>query len=119
MKISTFIEELRNTDLYIQHIYSQGGCYKFHMLLSKMYKNCTPYISQHKNHIITRYKNKYYDIYGEVDNLDGYTLLTIEEKLMVERWSFHKNNLLRLTECSYCNEPITYNEKIHLENKNN
>ena len=110
MNISTFIEELRNTDLYIQHIYSQGGCYKFHVLLSKMYKNCTPYISQHKNHIITRYKNKYYDIYGEVDNLDGYTLLTIEEKLMVERWSFHKNNLLQLTECLYCNEPITYKE---------
>jgi hypothetical protein len=73
-----------------------------------MYKNCTPYISPHKNHIITRYKNKYYDIYGEVDNVDGYTLLTIEEKLMVESWSFHKNNLLLLAECPFCEEPITY-----------
>jgi len=111
MKLETFIEELRNTDLYIQHIYTQGGCYKFHMLLSKMYKNCIPYISQHKNHIITKYKKKYYDINGEVDNLDGYTLLTIEEKLIVERWSFHKNNLLQLTECPVCDEPIVYEEK--------
>jgi hypothetical protein len=42
------------------------------------------------------------------DNLDGYTLLTIEEKLMVFNWSFHKNNLLLLTECPNCDEPITY-----------
>jgi hypothetical protein len=111
MNISTFIEELRNTDSYIQHIYTKGGCYKFHMLLSKMYKNCTPYISQHKNHIITKYKKKFYDINGEVDNLDGYTLLTIEEKLIVERWSFYKNNLLQLTECPLCDEPIVYEEK--------
>jgi hypothetical protein len=117
MKISTFIEELRDTDSFIQHVYSQGGCYKFHVLLSKMYKNCTPYISQDKNHIITRYKNKYYDIYGEVYDLNGYTLLTMEERLMVERWSPHRNNLLRLTECPMCNEPITYNEKNHLENR--
>lgn len=108
MKISQFIEELRNTDLYIQHIYSEGGCYKLFQLLSKMYKGATPYISQHKNHIITRYKNKYYDIFGEVTNLDGYTLLSIEEKLMVEQWSFHKKNILQLTECPYCEEPIIY-----------
>lgn len=108
MKLIDFIDELRNTDPYIHHIYTQGGCYKFHVLLSKMYKGCIPYISPHKNHIITRYKNKYYDIYGEVTNVDGYTLLTIEEKLMVENWSFHKNNLLLLTDCPNCDEPITY-----------
>jgi hypothetical protein len=35
----------------------------------------------------------------------------IEEKLIVERWSFHKNNLLQLTECPVCDEPIVYEEK--------
>jgi hypothetical protein len=111
MDIETFIDELRNTDLYIRHIYTEGGCYKFHILLSKLFRGSIPYISQHKNHIITKYKKKYYDINGEVDNLDGYTLLTIEEKLIVERWSFHKNNLLQLTECPVCDEPIVYEEK--------
>ncbi len=109
MNILTFIDELRNTDEYIKHIYTEGGCYKFHILLNKMYNNCTPYISPQKNHIITRYKNKYYDINGEVTNIDGYTLLSIEEKLMVEQWSFHKKNLLQLTECPVCDEPIVYN----------
>lgn len=108
MKLPEFIEELRNTDIYIQHIYTEGGCYKFHMLLSKMYNNCIPYISEQKNHIITRYKNKYYDITGEVYDLEGYTQLTIEEKLMVEQWSFHKKNLLKLTECPACDEPIIF-----------
>ena len=110
MNIETFIDELRNTDLYIHHIYSEGGCYRFHVLLSKMFKNCTPYINGKKNHIITRYRNKYYDIYGEVTNLDGYTRLTIEEKLMVESWSFHKNNLLLLNECPHCEEPLIYDK---------
>jgi hypothetical protein len=80
-------------------------------LLSKLFRGSKPYISQRKNHIITKYKKKYYDINGEVNNLDGYTLLTIEEKLIVERWSFHKNNLLQLTECPVCDEPIVYEEK--------
>lgn len=108
MKLPEFIEELRNTDIYIRHIYTQGGCYKLFQLLSKMYNGCIPYISEQKNHIITRYKNKYYDITGEVYDVKGYTQLTIEEKLMVEQWSFHKNNLLLITDCPNCDEPITY-----------
>lgn len=108
MNLPEFIEELRNTDLYIRHIYSEGGCYQFHLLLSKMYKNVTPYISPNKNHIITRHKNKYYDISGEVYDTMGYTQLTIEEKLMVQQWSFHNNNIIKLTECPNCEEPIVY-----------
>jgi hypothetical protein len=111
MSIETFIDELRNTDLYIRHIYTEGGCYKFHILLSKLFRGSKPYISQRKNHIITKYRNNYYDIYGKIDNVDGYTKLKKEEKHMVEQWSFHKNNLLQLNECPHCEEPITYSEK--------
>ncbi len=111
MNIETFIDELRNTDLYIRHIYTEGGCYKFHILLSKLFRGSKPYISQRKNHIITKYRNNYYDIYGKIDNVDGYTKLKEEEKHMVEQWSFHKNNLLQLNECPHCEEPITYSEK--------
>ncbi len=50
MDIETFIDELRNTDLYIRHIYTEGGCYKFHILLSKLFRGSKPYISQRKNH---------------------------------------------------------------------
>lgn len=108
MDILKFIDSLRNTDEYIHHIYSKGGCYRFHLLLSKMYKNTTPYISGTKDHIITRYRGKFYDIFGEVDNQDGFTRLTEKEIPFVESWSFRKNNMLVLKECPYCEEPLTY-----------
>lgn len=108
MTILDFINELRDTDQYIHHIYTKGGCYRFHILLSKMYKGCTPYINNTNDHIITRYKGKFYDIFGSVDCLDGYRKLSKDEIPMVSKWSFRKNNLLVLDECPHCEEPITY-----------
>ena len=105
--LGEFIESLRNTDDYIQHIYTKGGCYKFHLLLKKLYKGCTPYISQRKDHIITLHEGKYYDIYGEVSHVEGFTKLTKEELDLVNQWSFHNHNLLRLTDCPHCEEPLT------------
>jgi hypothetical protein len=115
MGISDFIEELNQTDRYIHHIYSKGGCYKFHILLSKMYKGCIPYTNDH--HIITRYKGKYYDIFGEVDNQDGFRKLLDKEIPMVSKWSFYMNNLLVLKDCPHCDEAIIIknltDEKLH------
>ena len=104
MGISDFIEELNHTDRYIHHIYSKGGCYKFHILLSKMYKGCIPYTNG--EHIITRYKGRYYDIYGEVDNQDGFRKLLDKEIPTVSKWSFYMNNLLVLKDCPHCDEAI-------------
>lgn len=106
MKIDQFIKELRDSDGYIQHIYTKGSCYRFHILLSKMYKGCVPYISGMKNHIITKYRGKYYDINGERSCFPGYTPLTEKELSFVMNWSFHKHNLLVLKDCPHCDEPI-------------
>ena len=115
MDILSFIDELRSTDRYIRHIYTKGGCYKFHLLLSKMYKGCVPYISHSKDHIITRYRGKFYDINGavkcispKVNCIDGYVPLGKSDIPMVEDWSFHKNNLIVLKECPHCDEPLIY-----------
>lgn len=108
MKILDFINELRSTDQYIKSIYLNGGCYRFHILLKKMYPTAVPYISNHKNHVVTRYGGKFYDIMGIVDRVDGYTVLTDQERTMCENWSFHKYNLLKLTECPSCDEPLLY-----------
>lgn len=109
MNIDKFIDELRNTDRYIRDIYMNGGCYKFHILLSKMYKNTVPYISKEKDHIVTRYKDRYYDIDGEVYEVKDYRVLDVSEIPMVENWNFHRNNLIVLSECPNCEEPLTYN----------
>jgi hypothetical protein len=108
MNILKFIDELRDSDEYIRHIYMRGGCYRFHILLSKMYKGTIPYISIKKDHIITRYKGKYYDINGVVYDVKDYKVLDIEDIHMVSRWSFSKYNLLQLNECPNCEEPLLY-----------
>jgi hypothetical protein len=112
MNILTFIDELRNSDGYIHHIYTKGSCYRFHILLSKMYKNTIPYISGNMDHIITRYRGKFYDISGEVSCLDGYRKLSKDELPFVENWSFHKNNLIVLDECPHCEEALIYKENL-------
>ena len=108
MGISEFIKTLRESDEYIRHIYNQGGCYRFHLLLGEMYGACTPFISGNKNHVITLYKGKYYDILGEVNSVEGFTEMTAEEQRLAETWSFRKQNLLRLSDCPHCEEPLTY-----------
>ena len=108
MNILNFIDELRDSDEYIRHIYMRGGCYRFHTLLSKMYKGTIPYLSINKDHIITRYKGKYYDINGVVYDVKDYKVLDIEDIHMVSRWSFSKYNLLQLNECPNCEEPLLY-----------
>ncbi len=108
MSILFFINSLRKTDMYIEHIYLQGGCYKFHLLLSKLFKGCEPYITKNENHIVTKYKNKFYDIRGIVNNPDVRPLRKDEIK-RVSKWSFQKHNLIQLHECPNCEEPLIYN----------
>ena len=108
MKILFFIERIRQSDEYIEHIFTQGSCYQFYVLLSKLFSGCEPYISPNKMHVITKYSGKYYDIHGIVLG-NWYTPMTPEEIEVAKGWSFRKNNLIQLSECPYCEEPIIYN----------
>jgi hypothetical protein len=75
-----------------------------------MFNKCTPYISKDEDHVISRINGRYYDITGEVTDMDGYTFLGKRRIPIVEKWSFRKNNLLLLDECPNCEEPLTYPE---------
>jgi len=101
----TIIEALRKTDEYIHPIFMQGGCYQFHLFLKSIYPECKPYLHHDRDHVATEINGKLYDITGEV-KYDLYDELTDQDKTMVEGWSFRKNNLLKLTECPACDEPI-------------
>ena len=110
MGILNFINSIRNTDKYIEIIYLKGGCYKFHLLLNKFFNTCKPYINENKNHVITQYKGKFYDITGEIIDAvykKNYTLMTKKDKNIAEEWNFYKNNVLSFGECKVCGEPIT------------
>ena len=120
MQIEKFIENLRNTDLYIKEIYTKGGCFQFYVFLSKMFEGCTPFINSKKNHIITRYKSKFYDINELIEDGSDFKKLKDEEIPLVARWSCWKNNILYLEECEECGSPFELrdglkNEAVQLE----
>jgi len=110
--INFFIESLRESDFYIKHLFLNGSCYKFHVLLSKFYPGCQPWIDAEMTHVITKFEGKFYDIGGEVKS-EGFRPLNDNEIKVVEKWSFHKINQIKLGECPFCEEPLTYklNEK--------
>lgn len=107
MSILQFITALRESDEYIQHIYQCGGCYQFHLLLNKIFPGCVPLINQKKNHVVSLYDGTKYDITGIAPH-DEYFYLTDEDMGKVVEWSFSGNNLINLSECPYCEEPLLY-----------
>lgn len=101
-----FIDALRNSDGYIEYIYTEGGCYQFYLLLKLIYPKAIPYINIRKNHIITKIGEKMYNIRGEFKKYLNYKPLIDKDIKMCEGWSFRKNNMLILTECEVCGEPL-------------
>lgn len=109
IEIIDFIDALRESDEYIETIYTFGSCYKFHLLLKRLFPECEPYIGELREHVISEYKGKYYDITGEVSG-NGYTLMDHCDLQMAKKWSFYKHNSLQITECPHCEESIIYTE---------
>lgn len=103
--IETFINNLRESDEYIPTIFMQGSCYKFHKLLKSLYPESVPLINKNKDHIVTLYRFKMWDINGEVKS-DGWYYLTDMDYNLVGSWSFSKNKYLSLGECPCCEEPL-------------
>ena len=85
-----------------------------------MFEGCTPFINSKKNHIITRYKSKFYDINELIEDGSDFKKLKDEEIPLVARWSCWKNNILYLEECEECGSPFELrdglkNEAVQLE----
>ena len=105
MDILEFIKAISQTDPYIKMIYLNGACYKFHLLLKKNFPGAEPFISPIKDHVITKYKGKYYDITGKVCR-KRYTLMTKRDIDIASQWSFHRTRVIQISECPCCEEPI-------------
>ena len=106
MKINHFISSLRNSDEFISTIFSQGSCYKFAILLKRMYGG-EIVINNEKDHAALLIDGEYYDIGNGIDGiLDRYTIPTKDEIEMMRSWSFAKNYLLSVGECEFCEEQI-------------
>ena len=102
------IKALRKTDLYIECIFTGGACYQFHLFLKTVFSNAEPYINLKRDHVVTKIDGKLYDIKGIVKEKD-FTPLNETDLKLVKKWSFRKNNMLQITECPFCEEPIIFN----------
>lgn len=98
------INSISETDKYIADIYLNGGCYKFHLMLKKFAPECEARITKDRNHIVTYFKGKHFDITGIVEG--QFEPLNHYEIDMASKWSFAKNKALQICECPVCEEPI-------------
>ena len=118
--IDEFLDALRNSDEYIEYIYTRGSCYKFHLFLKKLWPEAIPYIHENKDHIVSRIGEYFYDITGRIETKFEvlYDELTEEDILneRVEKWSFYRNQLLKFSDCPNCDEPLT---DLHIEIQKN
>lgn len=102
------IKALRNSDNYIETIFMNGSCYKFHLFLKSIYPKSKAFIHVDGDHIVTKINGSLFDIRGKIDSKFKcfYKPLHDEDIEIVKKWSFHANNLLKITECPACDEPI-------------
>lgn len=104
------ITRIRESDPYIEMIYLQGGCYKFHEILKGIFLEAEPYINEEKNHVVTKIDGNYYDITGHVKG--EYQSLESEKDIkLCKSWSFSKNYFLT-KECTYCEEPFLISAEL-------
>lgn len=107
-KILKFLKALKDSDYFIQHIYTQGGCYQLYKILKTLWPQAKPYSNTYMAHVATMIDGVLYDIHGRIKSCDPneFILMSKEQMEEAESWSFAKNNDLYYGECPVCGEPI-------------
>lgn len=117
-KVLSFLKALKDSDFFVEHIYTCGGCYQLYKVLKTLYPQAVPYRCTYMAHVITKIDDFFYDIGGEVKVDGDFLRMTEEEKKAAEGWSFAANNDLYLGHCPVCDEPITIDRDKLIKNKN-
>ena len=110
LKPLDIIVPLCSTDPYIQTIFSEGGCYRFHLFLQTLWPEATPVMCIESNHVATLIDGIAYDIDGVV--AWPYKPMTQEDIAVAEKWCFADNAFLCIGECPVCEEPILVSPKM-------
>lgn len=105
MNPEKLIENLRNTDPYIEKIFTNGGCYQFCLFLKTIYPDGIICINEYENHVAILIDWKFYDITGEAQG--KFQKMTMEQTRACQKWSFAKNFFLA-KECPNCEEEVGY-----------
>ncbi len=105
--IISMIEAFRKSDSYIVTIYTEGGCYQFHLLLRYFAPDAVPMINLRGDHIVSEIMGRYYDIRGEITHPKQiYRKPTDDELKEAKKWSFGGKAFLQIGECPVCDEPL-------------
>ena len=54
----------------IKRLFTKGFCYDFAIMLWRSTKNCRMFYDNKRRHYLTEYRGRYYDITGEVPNVN-------------------------------------------------
>lgn len=103
-EIEKLIAAIRESDEYIPTIYTQGSCYKFFLLLKKLYPSAVPVKNKSFDHVGALVDGECYDINGKCD-WDWY-MMDANDIHVAEKWSFRRHHMLKIGECSVCDEPF-------------
>lgn len=105
------ITALRESDFYIECIFMQGSCFKFHLFLKSIYPESEPYMSDKKDHVISRIGSEFYDITGMLslkNKGERYFAFTESDYELASKWSFSNKCMIQLGECPQCDEPLIF-----------
>lgn len=107
-KVLKFLKALKDSDFYIQHIYTNGGCFQLYKILKTIWPQAKPYTNTYIAHVATMIDGVLYDIHGRIKTCDPneFMLMSKEQMEEAENWSFAGNNDLYYGECPICDEPI-------------
>lgn len=76
--------------------------------LEAIFTDAKPMTNRSVTHCVSEINGKLYDISGEIEKplIDLY--FPADERMIDEMsdWSFHENNVLRITDCDFCGEPM-------------
>ena len=105
-----FLDILRNSDKYIELIFSRGSCYQLGKLLCAVYPQAVLYkvkVNEYYDHVIVEIDGKFYDISGEASQSDisNAELVEEEDKVWLDEWGFSKRRWLTKT-CEHCGEQV-------------
>ncbi|WP_417733140.1 hypothetical protein [Rosistilla oblonga] len=104
MELISLIGSIRETDRYIETIFMNGGCYRFHLFIKSLYPDAVPVKNKPFDHVGSLVDGTCYDINGIVDW--DYFAMSDDDIKTAAAWSFGRDSFLTDGECAACGEPI-------------
>lgn len=96
-QVDSFIMAIRTAaPMLMRHIFADGGCYRFHLILKSRFKSAVAYWTKDRNHVVSKICGAYWDINGEVERND------VDEKAPLTPENHARAALFHFDEMLFC-----------------